>query len=103
MGLPHPGNRGHSCVLIPRDPYTEGQKTMIREMLGIAEGILQDLHNDHGEVNSLMDRIMESEDGAQRGAWAIVAPVTTPRVAPNAAGHAAATEKPLWASISDIF
>jgi hemerythrin superfamily protein len=41
---------------------------MIREMLGIAEGILQDLHNDHSEVDSLMDRIMESEDGAERAA-----------------------------------
>ena len=33
---------------------------MIREMLGIAEGILQDLHNDHSEVDSLMDRIMKA-------------------------------------------
>jgi len=41
---------------------------MIREMLGIAEGILQDLHNDHSEVDSLMDRIMESDDRAQRKA-----------------------------------
>src|SRR4051812_23575363 len=40
---------------------------MIREMLGIAEGILQDLHNDHSEVDSLMDRIME-RDGAERNA-----------------------------------
>ena len=40
---------------------------MIREMLGIAEGILQDLHNDHREVDSLMDRIKESDDGTQRG------------------------------------
>jgi hemerythrin superfamily protein len=39
---------------------------MIREMLGIAEGILQDLHNDHSEVDSLMDRIEESADGATR-------------------------------------
>jgi hemerythrin superfamily protein len=39
---------------------------MIREMLGIAEGILQDLHNDHSEVDSLMDRIMDSTDRAQR-------------------------------------
>jgi hemerythrin-like domain-containing protein len=39
---------------------------MIREMLGIAEGILQDLHNDHSEVDSLMDRIMESGDSAER-------------------------------------
>src|SRR3954451_19841861 len=47
---------------------TERQSTMIREMLGIAEGILQDLHNDHGEVDSLMDRITESADGAEREA-----------------------------------
>ena len=33
---------------------------MIREMLGIAEGILQDLHNDHSEVDSLMDRIRKT-------------------------------------------
>jgi hemerythrin-like domain-containing protein len=39
---------------------------MIREMLGIAEGILQDLHNDHSEVASLMDRIEET--AAERGA-----------------------------------
>ena len=39
---------------------------MIREMLGIAEGILQDLHNDHSEVDSLMDRIIDSEDSAER-------------------------------------
>jgi hemerythrin-like domain-containing protein len=39
---------------------------MIREMLGIAEGILQDLHNDHSEVASLMDRI--EENAAERGA-----------------------------------
>src|SRR5690242_10156322 len=41
---------------------------MIREMLGIAEGILQDLHNDHSEVDSLMDRIMDSEDATERAA-----------------------------------
>lgn len=41
---------------------------MIREMLGIAEGILQDLHNDHSEVDTLMDRIMDSEEGAERTA-----------------------------------
>lgn len=39
---------------------------MIREMLGIAERILQDLHNDHIEVDSLMDRIMDTDDGAER-------------------------------------
>lgn len=39
---------------------------MIREMLGIAEGILQDLHNDHGEVDTLLGRIMDSEEAAER-------------------------------------
>jgi hemerythrin-like domain-containing protein len=39
---------------------------MIREMLGIAEGILQDLHNDHSEIASLIERIEETSDNAQR-------------------------------------
>lgn len=39
---------------------------MIREMLGIAEGILQDLHNDHSEVDTLLGNIMSSQDRAQR-------------------------------------
>lgn len=39
---------------------------MIREMLGIAEGILQDLHNDHSEVDTLLGDIMDCEDGAGR-------------------------------------
>jgi hemerythrin-like domain-containing protein len=39
---------------------------MIREMLGIAEGILQDLHNDHSEVDALLGRIMDSKDGSER-------------------------------------
>ena len=38
---------------------------MIREMLGIAEGILQDLHNDHSEVASLMNRIEENATASQ--------------------------------------
>ena len=41
---------------------------MIREMLGIAEGILQDLHDDHNEVAALMEHITDSEDGAERKA-----------------------------------
>jgi hemerythrin-like domain-containing protein len=41
---------------------------MIREMLGIAEGILQDLHNDHNEVAELLERIDDSENGAERSA-----------------------------------
>ena len=41
---------------------------MIREMLGIAEGILQDLHNDHNEVAVLLERVGDSENSAERGA-----------------------------------
>lgn len=39
---------------------------MIREMLGIAEGILQDLHNDHGEVDTVLGKIADSENGIER-------------------------------------
>jgi hemerythrin-like domain-containing protein len=39
---------------------------MIREMLGIAEGILQDLHNDHSEVDALLDDIANSENRLER-------------------------------------
>jgi hemerythrin superfamily protein len=39
---------------------------MIREMLGMAEGILQDLHDDHTEVASLLAHLMESGDRAER-------------------------------------
>lgn len=39
---------------------------MIREMLGIAEGILQDLHNDHSEVDTLLDKIKDCDDAGQR-------------------------------------
>lgn len=39
---------------------------MIREMLGIAEGILQDLHNDHNEVDELLTEIMGSTDRNER-------------------------------------
>ena len=39
---------------------------MIKEMLGIAEGILQDLHNDHSEVATLLNRMMDSDDGSER-------------------------------------
>ena len=41
---------------------------MIREMLGIAEGILQDLHDDHNEVATLIERIGGSESGGERAA-----------------------------------
>ena len=39
---------------------------MIREMLGIAEGILQDLHNDHGEVDTLLNDLMDCESAGER-------------------------------------
>jgi hemerythrin-like domain-containing protein len=39
---------------------------MIREMLGIAEGILQDLHNDHREVDALLGEIKDCQDGDER-------------------------------------
>ena len=34
---------------------------MLKEMLGMAEGILQDLHNDHQEVSGLIDRNAATE------------------------------------------
>jgi len=40
---------------------------MLKEMLGMAEGILQDLHNDHQEVSTLMDKILKTEDAKERG------------------------------------
>ena len=39
---------------------------MIKEMLGLAEGILQDLHDDHEEVASLLEAIPDSDDQFER-------------------------------------
>jgi len=39
---------------------------MIREMLGMAEGILQDLHSDHEEVSALIEKILKTEEGSER-------------------------------------
>ena len=39
---------------------------MIREMLGIAEGILQDLHNDHNEVATLLERLTDGDNSSER-------------------------------------
>ena len=39
---------------------------MIREMLGIAEGILQDLHNDHNEIATLLERMTDSDNSSER-------------------------------------
>ena len=40
--------------------------SMNKEMLGIAEGILQDLYDDHEEVASLLEAIADSEDEWER-------------------------------------
>lgn len=40
---------------------------MLKEMLGMAEGILQDLHNDHQEVSTRIETIIKTEDGKERG------------------------------------
>jgi iron-sulfur cluster repair protein YtfE (RIC family) len=39
---------------------------MIREMLGIAEGILQELHNEHSEVDALLQRIQDCDNAGER-------------------------------------
>ena len=39
---------------------------MLREMLGMAEGILQDLHKDHQEVSGLIEQIMNAEESSER-------------------------------------
>jgi hypothetical protein len=39
---------------------------MIKEMLGIVEGILQDLEDDHEVVASLIDDIINNEEGPER-------------------------------------
>src|SRR5205823_9778929 len=39
---------------------------MLREMLGMAEGILQDLHQDHEEVSGLVEQCLKTEASAER-------------------------------------
>lgn len=39
---------------------------MLREMLGMGEGILQDLHYDHEEVSGLIEQIMNTEESSER-------------------------------------
>ena len=39
---------------------------MLKEMLGMAEGILQDLHNDHQEVSRLIERLLNTAESAER-------------------------------------
>ena len=39
---------------------------MLREMLGMAEGILQDLHQDHEDVSDLIEQCLKTESSAER-------------------------------------
>jgi hemerythrin-like domain-containing protein len=39
---------------------------MLKEMLGMAEGILQDLHNDHQQVSGMIEQLMNTEESAER-------------------------------------
>jgi hemerythrin-like domain-containing protein len=39
---------------------------MLKEWLGMAEGILQDLHQDHEEVSALLERLLKLESSAER-------------------------------------
>lgn len=41
---------------------------MIKEMLGMNEGILKDLHEDHEKVSGLIEQMIQTEDGKERGA-----------------------------------
>ena len=41
---------------------------MIKEMLGMNEGILTDLHEDHEKVSGLIEQMIQTEDGKERGA-----------------------------------
>ena len=58
---------------------------MIREMLGIAEGILQDLHNDHEEVSSLIVQMLKSKEAQKRSA--LFKEMTTKLLAHSHAEH----------------
>ena len=39
---------------------------MLKEWLGMAEGILQDLHQDHEEVGGLIEQCLKTEASAER-------------------------------------
>ena len=39
---------------------------MLKEWLGMAEGILQDLHQDHEQVSDMLEQLMKTESGAER-------------------------------------
>jgi hypothetical protein len=40
---------------------------MLKEMLGVREGIFADLHRDHEEVSSLLTQILDTTDNHKRG------------------------------------
>ena len=39
---------------------------MLKEWLGMAEGILQDLHQDHEQVSDLIEQCLKTETSAER-------------------------------------
>src|ERR1051325_10415548 len=39
---------------------------MLKEMFGMNEGILKDLHQDHEEVSDLLNRILNTEESGKR-------------------------------------
>jgi hemerythrin-like domain-containing protein len=39
---------------------------MLKEWLGMAEGILQDLHQDHEQVSDMLEQLMKTESSAER-------------------------------------
>jgi hemerythrin-like domain-containing protein len=39
---------------------------MLKEWLGMAEGILQDLHQDHEQVNALIEQLLKNDSSAER-------------------------------------
>ena len=40
---------------------------MLKEMLGVRQGILADLHQDHEKVADLIEQMLKSEDAKERG------------------------------------
>jgi hemerythrin superfamily protein len=45
---------------------TRGNTPMLKEMLGMAEGLLQDLHNDHQQVSGMIEQLMNTEESSER-------------------------------------
>jgi hemerythrin-like domain-containing protein len=49
-----------------RTTWHQGNTPMLKEMLGMAEGILQDLHNDHQQVSGMIEQLMNTEESSER-------------------------------------